>query len=52
MGLAGSIGDLGHLEVGVDLRGNARKLALGVEQLDEVAQIHDGRADASLRPRP
>ena len=38
--LAGTVGDLGHLEVGVDLGAHADQLALTLQQLDETAQVH------------
>src|SRR5450759_2328622 len=38
--LAGAVGDLGHLEVGVDLGAHAGQLALAFQQVDEGAQVH------------
>ena len=38
-GLDGAIDDLGDLEVGIDLGGDADELALALEQRDPVAKV-------------
>jgi hypothetical protein len=37
----GAVDDLGDLEVGIDLRGDANELALALEQGDPVTQVPD-----------
>ena len=45
-GLDGAVDDLGHLEVRVDLGGDADELALALEERDPLAQV---AGDASSR---
>ncbi len=49
-GLAGPVGDLGHLEVRVDGRRDHGQLALAAQQLDELAQAHRAASDLDRQP--
>ena len=50
-GLDGAVDDLGDLEVGIDLGGDADELALALEQCDPVAEVC-GRRHAAESRRP
>ena len=45
-GLDGSVGDLGDLELGIDLGGDTRQLALTLEQGDPFTQVEWWRRHA------
>ena len=47
-GLHDAVDDLGDLEVGIDLGGDANELALALEQRDPLAEIAGGAIAASL----
>jgi hypothetical protein len=50
-GFHGPVGDLGDLQLGIDLGGDARQLALALEQGDPFAEIQWRRHAASLGNR-